>query len=379
MSERVECFFCSTPYKVFIAIEIVYLNNLVADLYIINRFSNAESLANRIRKLGIMRNVYLVEQDIQVKKARDSEKKSLKRKVLEAIHLFDLATKIKDYCDLIKLFYSVKEAQFIKDDLLYDTVYYSWGDPGIREIVYLYKYGNVREFVFYEDGLGSYCNPLTYRFSNMLRKITLSKFNYSVRLNDVSLFERLNKGFCYAEKKYSIKSIEKNDRMFDSIMNVFTEGRDCLIKQKFLVLDCVKEELLTIQGCNKNVELFEGLNHIIGKNNIIYKYHPRDIHAEYAYPHIELPNVPFECLCGMNDFTDKVIISVISTGAFTPKLLFDQEPIVVFLYKILEKYIEYPPEIATIFNELKKSYNDKSKVIIPENEEELYRVIKDLS
>ena len=72
------------------------------------------------------------------------------------------------------------------------------------------------------------------------------------------------------------------------------------------------------------------------------------------------------------------VITPYSTAAALPKLLFDEEPEIICLTKIFDqKYIE--GELTTIFFEnIKKIYRDKNKVIIPETMEEFRKIIKEL-
>ena len=54
---------------------------------------------------------------------------------------------------------------------------------------------------------------------------------------------------------------------------------------------------------------------------------------------------------------------------FTPKLIFDQEPRLVFTYKVLSSYLyNYKYDENLIVERFKKLYRDDSQIVVLEND-----------
>lgn len=51
--------------------------------------------------------------------------------------------------------------------------------------------------------------------------------------------------------------------------------------------------------------------------------------------------VPFECLCMNLDINNGIIVSLESTAATTLKILLDQEPYIILLYKLVDTNLDY--------------------------------------
>ena len=160
------------------------------------------------------------------------------------------------------------------------------------------------------------------------------------------------------------------------INTLFAKEEQCSIWQKSIILDTVYNEIFVPNGTRAYKKLLEAIEKAFAVDGVVYKYHPRENTADLSKPHIIAQNVPFEVFCYWNDFSDKTIISICSTGAFTPKLLFDQEPKVIFLYKLLRKYLISADLDEKLFINFKNSYRDKSRVMIPETVSEFKEMLK---
>ena len=77
-----------------------------------------------------------------------------------------------------------------------------------------------------------------------------------------------------------------------------------------------------------------------------------------------------EVLCIHQDFTDKILITFFSTAVFTPKMLYGQEPTIILMYKAFGSTVNINHK-DDLCKSIVSTYNDKSKVIVPESLEEL--------
>ena len=108
--------------------------------------------------------------------------------------------------------------------------------------------------------------------------------------------------------------------------------------------------------------------HRFGKENVLVKRHPRDgsaLHPDIHY----YPNssVPIELICANNDMSEKVIVCFSSTAAATPKLLFDQEPYVILLYRLVNEE-RIKTQEASYYTACQQLYRQNNRFFIPENE-----------
>jgi hypothetical protein len=72
----------------------------------------------------------------------------------------------------------------------------------------------------------------------------------------------------------------------------------------------------------------------------------------------------------MEDIDDRCLVSINSTALFNPKLLFDQEPYIIFVYKLVKLFYDWSLFEGTI-KLFVEEYRDKEKIMIPESIEEL--------
>ena len=78
-----------------------------------------------------------------------------------------------------------------------------------------------------------------------------------------------------------------------------------------------------------------------------------------------------ECIQSIND--GNVIFAAFSTAQFTPKLLFDKNPYIIFLYKIFDLEVKGADEMIERFAH---TYKYKSKIFVPKCMEEIDDIIK---
>lgn len=125
-------------------------------------------------------------------------------------------------------------------------------------------------------------------------------------------------------------------------------------------------------------EMIRLVNRVVGKNKLAVKLHPWNIGNPYQDVHTiggGDKSISWEVLCmNMPQLDDKVIITVHSMGAFTPKLNFDAEPYIIFLFRLLENYKH--SNIDTLFERLASVYRQPKKVFAPNTYAELENVLK---
>ena len=89
-------------------------------------------------------------------------------------------------------------------------------------------------------------------------------------------------------------------------------------------------------------------------------------------------NFPWELICSKEINDNTVLIGVFSTAQFSPKELYNIEPYIIFLYKIIKPVgidIKAIDEMTAL---LKNTYRNKTKIIIPNNIDEFIQNIANI-
>ena len=78
--------------------------------------------------------------------------------------------------------------------------------------------------------------------------------------------------------------------------------------------------------------------------------------------------------------SQNVFISVLSTVGITPKLMFDQEPVIIFLYRLvkLDKVQHISSEYFKFIESFANIYVKRNRIFIPESMQELEAILENL-
>ena len=236
------------------------------------------------------------------------------------------------------------------------------------------------EVVYFEDGANDYLYSSHVKHNkkkSFLAKIVGLKYEigYNVKQSYVSSPE------CVTSSDFEYLPLpmidQRNDTELKDIINRTFGYKEYKINEKVVYL------YNKIPSVAKEMEkVISDIAEKYGNEQIILKDHPR-LHAQ-GYDGIKrIPQeyeVMWETMCLNNDFSDKILISHCSTALFTPKFFFDQEPIIIFLFNMLRcSSLEQNGrrESFEIFVEkLRNVYRDKTKVFLPNSEEELSEYLK---
>ncbi len=246
--------------------------------------------------------------------------------------------------------------------------------------IYSYRYMNPStNLYYYEDGLASYISVLEKDFKR--RQDTVFDFFYRKSplelCKGIYLYETNNLIHnSYAKEVYSIPKIKDNTFVNKTIKKVFKNNVK-EIRQKIIFLEAWFNELVKYRFQR---ELLENVISIVGDINVGIKKHPNSINDDKLY---ENDNVidgisSFELNNMYYSLKDKILISIISTASLTPKMIYDEEPYVIFLYKIFLSKCECSEwgDIEEIIYKVQKSYREPSKIMIPESLSDLKLYLK---
>lgn len=114
---------------------------------------------------------------------------------------------------------------------------------------------------------------------------------------------------------------------------------------------------------------------VFGEENVLVKLHPSSRDVIYNNIKTFKNRLPFEIVIPYEDMNEKILISIFSTACMSPKLDFNQEPFVIFTYKLYGKKVSINDKYLVQINRLRNSYNDKSKIMVPSNVQEFEKIL----
>lgn len=246
---------------------------------------------------------------------------------------------------------------------------------------------NYKEIFLIEDGLSTYTSRV---FSSKKRRVFFKFFNVLfMRKKNISV------DGCYV---YNSKLMVSNDiktkvlpkistKTYEILKKVFMYTRTDETERNITFLGSpyygIKDLLEYPQTASKKFEIFcdEIVKKVLGscRKSIIYRKHPReDIDYEGFFDNLTIDdNDSIWELISEDEITnDSIIISFFSTAAFTPKILYNTEPYVIFLYDILNEKV-FNADLLVLG--LKELYKNSSKVLVPKTIDEAQNIMRKLT
>jgi hypothetical protein len=264
-----------------------------------------------------------------------------------------------------------KHTNVIGFDLKYEKIYYSFADPVVVILcTYLQKkYHNIK-FVGFEDGLSDY-----YDKQSDYTQRYLSKLFHIPK----EIYHR-DKVYMYCPKlasdpdgEYELVQIPPQFMLPENrnlLNKIFDWNDQSIISERIIYFDQLPDYRVGITD-NFNRTIANLLKKTFGEN-IIVKMHPRrtvNIYEQYGIKTYRQSSIPFEICCMNFNCDQKIFITNISSACFMPKMIFNEEATIIFLFKIFHKNNDKPVE--SFLKRFAESYSDKTKLLFPESVEEL--------
>lgn len=368
MKELVDaCYFCTTPYQILGAISLVTERKEQADLYIVGQFSSFNKIAKRIEQKNIFRKVIAIDEYETLGAIRHSDNKIFRR-----LLMFKYYLKIKDFGDSV-----------LDQNVSYKRMYLTC-QAFITRLIYFYllKFHSDVEFIYFDDGVGSYYDSDLFkiRFSDKILRLLL--FGRRSLNDNFSRILYMPELYNSVDKK-SIKNLEKMpkidmDKMGQDTLNfIFNFKSKDVIDEKVIIFDTLKEDLYGIEGSKLLDNYYKMIYSHFGNDSVIIKSHPRSKDIQYDelnyYNNYEIPS---EIIYLNMNIEQCILIATSSTAVLTPKFIMDKEPIIIMLYKLMEKCHTVDKEQDMFFRRVRQTYRDKDKFNIPEDELELKNILE---
>lgn len=351
-------FICATPYHIFNAVNLkqqLFLND-DADLFLMNHMSGIQDIAKKIIDTGMFKNVFIIE---------DCAGSNNVHGVKLALYFF-------------RHFVAVKNSMHqCKQTFAYKTLVLNCPDAVTNELfVKAARRAAHCNVIYIEDGIAtytidmeSYPKKLKYFFSIFglkgFKQYVNATYFYRPELVQTSCPSPTQLASPTEDAKKNINSVF-----------AFTQENDFLQK-KFVLF----EESFSQDGVVLNdLELLIEAANCLDKTECLLKKHPRSTSERTQAIGIDLMcgYAPWELYCLNYDFSDNVLIAISSTALLNPKLIFDCEPTIIFLYKLLKPKAAYhTKEVIQHIENVKKLYRGKN-FYIPESHEELKKILSDI-
>ena len=363
-----ELFICDTPYQLLNVLNIVFhdydidssIKSVTRDLYIINQFESASRLKDKIAEQSLFSNIYLLRKD-----ETKFMKVGIKRHIRMSADFLGprafLAKRFKDY-DVSQLSY---------ED--YDVVYASGAFSTVAAIL---KINPNARFILYDDGLGSYDGDFLIRSSGgKLNRAFCMLFHVGSYVCKPEKLLINNVSICHSTsvKKEDIYPLPSFDKGFVDFCNRIFDRSDADNKKIVWLsqpMDCSIGAVET-RDIVRDVLMDY-------KNDITVRMHPRDLDKEYYQVFSIDDGKDLWELSILNRNPDElVLLGSYSSAQITPKILFDLEPTLVFLFLLnSQTSIEDKKVLMEKVNEIKSIYKHTDRVFVPKDMNELSGFLK---
>lgn len=312
---------------------------------------NAEARINALRESKVFKNIYVLKLDTH---------SALERvEILIALIMPNLYMKKKHNLDLKSKYDSVFLAFSTKT---FDFTIAAIGSKSI---------------IGYDDGMGSYIGDPYH--DNYKKRYILARKLFGHEYNVDTIF--LNNPLCYnGAKKVSVRPLklklsEDQEQIINNIFNyvpVYNYPKCVFLNQPVTdIFDYLQVEK----------SLVDRTNDILG-GHFLLRLHPSEKRSEVYELYedkIDKTNNMWELTCAKFDSDNYVLIGCFSTAQFSPKLMNDKEPYLVFTYKIFSNLDEKrKTAFDRYINFFKGKYREKNRIFVPNNIEEYSDIIKNI-
>lgn len=355
---------CSTPYQLMVGILLshqLFKNGEKVDLVLTDTFLGADRIADKAKKTGEFRNVYLFEVERLIKPCSLCDKKN------KILFLMRFSKKIDE------LFNGKFEA--------YDTILFNCEEFVLYNLItYNRMLKPDSQVIRYEEGYSSYTENQS--ASEKSRKLinfrnVLSGIKGALTINAFAVFEPRLLIYQYP---YPIIQIERSyiqsNEYKKTIANIFETN---VVISKYQNKYVIFEESFSRDGFDiDDIQLYSKLFDIIGDENVSVKLHPRSIQNRFSdfKCDVHLPEgVPWEAILLSGSFQGLQLIALASGSIINSRLLLGDKTSAYLLYKCLEKK---PPALNKEFEIFIRKLNDvyKGGIIIPENYNEMKTIFE---
>ncbi len=333
-----------------------------ADIFVLNHFISAPAICQRLEASGVFEHVVLVDNK------NDKRLLSLLKRVVQTIFLpRDIADAVKNK--------RYDEAVFFSNDHL----------MAASLIKLILKKNKAAEFALGEDGVGSYFADL--QIPNAKVKLILKLFGTARYLEKINIQYIYQPELMVRENNLTLRRIPVPDfsegissaykTIFGAAQeNTYPYNEKAIYLQQPFVEDGLSNEFKSEETL---LDLLEGF---FGKDEFLVKLHLRSKPERYEKYHHTKDTTLWEYVWCEKSLANKLLITPVSTAALSPKMFFDEEPVVIFTYRLFDKSLTENPDYKNMIDfvmRFRDCYTNKDRVFIPQSLQELRGILENLN
>lgn len=216
----------------------------------------------------------------------------------------------------------------VYDELFFPIDHIFW------KMIYNYEVSNGRvpDIYMYDEGVRAYTMELSKTDDKPFSK---DAYNPSFVNSIKAYYLHQPQLYSLTEYPYELKKIQNptnNEKLRQAIQAVY--GFESAPNEKYIYME---DFFFADHLIGNDFDLFKKITQIIGKDNIIVKRHPRDKFDRFTPWGVNTMQknvIPWEVQLLLNDYSEKVLVSVSSTSILTPFLIFESNQHVIMLDKL---------------------------------------------
>lgn len=355
------CFVCYTPFHVLNMVNYVFnhqARDVFFDAYLNTAIPGVDGIAQRLEAEHITNRIYRFDST-----PRDTDSWFFNRLHSVAMHCYPRA-------------YLKKRITPWEGTRAYHQIFV----PHLLEICHLLVNASPKaDLFYYDEGYASYIGAFPeFGFSSL----KLWAFRFLSGRKTSLLPETMylnNPSFCIFQKYKNVLPLpgipDRNAPVLAVLRRVFDYcPPEAYARKRCVILDQPAAELVSRDdGTTRRIwELFD--RHA---ERYLVRPHPRQSAECYSGYCTDRSRACWELLCTDTITPEHTLISVFSTAQLIPKMILDQEPRLIFLYKLYGDSLK-SSHLASFNNtcrQLREKYRDKSKVIVVESLRELEEIL----
>ena len=363
---RKACFACTTPYQVLGAVSIVLEEKIDADIYVFGTFSDYLETAKRLEHLCIFKNVFPVNCDKTLFLGK--KKKGI---IVDTQAFFQVA------------FPDHYVSEYLDRGIAYET-FYSSSRAHVKILLQrvLQKRNPQMRIVIYDDGLGSYIEESHVLQTSKKRKRIENLLGWYIFNPDLITIQLYLPQIAKIPQELSRCPVSQMPRLDWNktekrgiIKAIFGISDSVKYTERIILFDNVRGSLARRSMFEKIDECYNNIISIAGEENVLFKGHPRSVES----PSIQIKTirergVSMEVFYSeMSDLDSRILIAYNSTAAYTPKMLFNKEPWVINIHRIVGPPLQGSSE--ALYQTFLPTYEKKEKMLAPNTMEELRQML----
>ncbi len=266
--------------------------------------------------------------------------------------------------------YLTPDGQIYAKDVKYDVIVVSSSALVFEMCMHYFKHDSL---YYIEDGSGNYIGGVkslaTSKSRAFVQKILFkSEPIKKMYVNKMEL--------CDVNEAQELCSIEgkPETEFMDFLQNIFCNDAIELLYEKddAIFLDR-PEATFTETQVYKNNEIKDLCFEYFGES-FIQRRHPRDRSLPSKYKRNDNRTIMWEYVCKEEITDNSVLLGYFSTAQITPKILYNKEPYIIFLYKMYGK--QETIQVERFIERFKACYEKDAKIFIPSDMAELESALK---